>query len=329
MEGRLEHDLQIQEANQKKLEAMPEFVSEYYKFMKANGMTAQTCRNYLSKIHKFLSFIDLDVAKIKAADINTEVVWEYFSKIETISDNKGNVKYASGSYKKGIWTCLNGFMIFLVSMGYIDQNYLSNIKKPKSTDQERVNEKRVLLTEDDFNAILYSVNKNTNEMICKRDKAMLALMMCTGIRESAISEINIENVDLEAHKIIGIAKGKQSMEYKFNENTAIAIKEWLAVRDGYVKKVNASSLFLSNQGNRMAVTSIAKMVKKYTKAGIGKALSPHKLRAGYVSILYNRTGNLEFVRRAVGHASVSTTKLYAVTEGNERAEAADMINFNI
>lgn len=316
MEGRLEHDLNIQAANKRKLAEMPSFISDYYDQMKASRMTESTCRDYLSKIHRFLAFINEEVSRVKAEDITASVVRRYLTSIETVTDKAGNTKYTSDSYKQTVWICLNGLMKFLVSSGYIEKNYVGEISKPRLNDQDRVDRKRVLLTEDDFKAILRSVDN-------QRDKAMISLMMCTGMRESALSEINVDNLDLDAHRITGIAKGKKSMEYVFNDSTAEAIRHWLVVRD---KGADTPSLFISSRGNRMAVNSIAKMVKKYTKKALGKELSPHKLRAGYVSIIFKKTGNIEFARRAVGHASVNTTKLYAVTEGNERAEAADMIS---
>lgn len=325
MNGRLEHDLKIQEANQRKLSAMPDFVREYYGHLKANHCTEATCRDYLSKVYKFLSFTNIKRDKFQADMITSNIVDAYMTSLETIKDKQGNVKYTSDSYKQTIWICLNGFMNFLVLRGYIEQNYIADIAKPKINDEDRINKKRVMLTADDFRSILKEVDKNHDMVIKRRDKAMLSLMMTTGMRESAVSEINIDNVDLDNYKIVGIAKGKKAMEYSFNDSTAKAIREWLAVRDGYAVTVTTDSLFISNRGERMAVNSIAKMCKKYTGKALGRTLSPHKLRAGYVSILYNQTGDIEFCRRAVGHASSKTTQRYIVTKGNEREEAANMI----
>jgi site-specific recombinase XerC len=124
--------------------------------------------------------------------------------------------------------------------------------------------------------------------------------MCTGARESAVSEINIENVDFDNNQISGIAKGRKSMTYSFNDTTAKALKEWLFVRDGYAKTVTTDSLFISNRGERIAINSIAKIVKKFTEKALGKPLSPHKLRAGYCTILYEKTGDIsDFVFREI------------------------------
>lgn len=326
MNGRLEHDRKIQDANKRKLESMPDFVREYYGHLKANHCTEATCRDYLSKIYRFLSFIDDSVDTLEADVITSRVVDEYMISLETIEDKQGNVRYTSDSYKQTIWICLNGFMEFLVSNSYIEKNYVANITKPKINDEDRIDKKRVLLTTDDFKSILKEVDKNHNNIARKRDKAMLSLMMTTGMRESALSEINVDNVDLDNCKIIGISKGKKTMEYTFNDSTAKAIKEWLFTRDGYAENVTTDSLFISNRGERIAVNSIAKMCKKYTKKALGKELSPHKIRAGYCTILYEKTGDIEFVRRAVGHASSKTTQRYCVAKGSERAEAANMIS---
>ena len=325
MEGRIEHDLKIKKYNEKRLQTMPEYVTEYYQMLKASRRTEATCKDYISKVNNYLSYINHNVKSVEANQITSNSVTKYLTSIDMKKDKKGNLTYTSDSYKQTVWICLNGFMKFMMSRGYIERNYIGDIAKPKLNDQDRVNRNRVLLTDAEFNSILKAIDNNNKEIDKARDRAMMTLMMCTGIRESALSEINLDNLDLENHRIHGIAKGKKETEYVFNDTTASAIDDWLYLRHYYAKDSEAESLFLSYQGNRMAVNSIIKMVKKYTSQALGKPLSPHKIRAGYCSIICQKTGNIEFARRAMGHASVNTTKLYYVTKGNEKEEAADMI----
>ena len=75
----------------------------------------------------------------------------------------------------------------------------------------------------------------------------------------------------------------------------------------------------------MHVNTVANVVRKYSKIGLGYEISPHKLRSGYCSILYNKTGDIEFVRRAVGHSRVDTTQRYIVTKGSEKEKAAEIM----
>lgn len=325
MEGRLEHDLKRQKTNRNKLAKMPRFATEYYNYLKASRNTEATCGDYLSKVNHYLEFISCNTKEVTPADITADNVIDYLNSLETKRINNGGEVYTSDSYKQNVWICLNGFMNFMVSRGYIDRNYVGDIAKPRINDQDRVNRKRVLLTTEDFVNILKAVDTNENYIMSVRDKAILSLMMSTGMRESALTEINIDNLDLDSKAIHGIAKGKKETGYNFNESTCLALKEWVEVRDRYLRREETDSLFLSNQGNRMSVNTVAKLIKKYTKQALGKPLSPHKLRAGYVSIIMQKTGNIEFARRAVGHASTRTTQLYVVTNGNEKQEAADLI----
>lgn len=46
------------------------------------------------------------------------------------------------------------------------------------------------------------------------------------------------------------------------------------------------------------------------RAKIDKGVSPHKLRHSSATDLLRKTGNLELVRRALGHANLQTTQIY-------------------
>ena len=86
------------------------------------------------------------------------------------------------------------------------------------------------------------------------------------------------------------------------------------------------ALFVDKDGDRVTRSTIDNIVNKYTKAALGKPLSPHKLRAGFCSIMYNKTHDIEFVRRAVGHSNISTTQRYIVTSKEEKRKASEIMD---
>jgi site-specific recombinase XerC len=106
--------------------------------------------------------------------------------------------------------------------------------------------------------------------------------------------------------------------------TIEALNEWVYDRESWNTSSNA--LFISENGNRISATALSELVEKYCQDALGYHISPHKLRAGFCSILYKETGNAEFVRRAVGHSNISTTQRYIVTDNNERAKASELID---
>ena len=76
----------------------------------------------------------------------------------------------------------------------------------------------------------------------------------------------------------------------------------------------------------MSIESVKEVVERCTKNALGKKLSPHKLRAGFCSILYKETHDIEFVRRAVGHSDIKTTQRYISVDDTERRKASTIMN---
>ena len=318
MQGRLENEIKKEQNVLIKLQTMPDYVTEWYYNLKASQRTAATLRDYVNKIHNFLFFINPNVSEVLLAEINLANVQKFFISIQTKEVN-GQTIYTSDSYQQTIWCCLNNFLSFLKETGKIEKNYIQMITKPKNKDLEKINERRILLTKSDFNRILQSVRdgagsdraKAFQDRIKSRDMAIMLLFMTTGMRETALSEINIEDLKLEIDVL--------------SEKTLEALNEWLYDRQE-LDRGTTGALFITERGERLTSSGIYKLVKKYCFDALGYHVSPHKLRAGFCSILYGETGNVEFVRRAVGHSNISTTQRYIVTNNKEKEQASGLID---
>lgn len=325
MNGRLAKELQIENSIHKKLKEMPEYVAAWDMNMKASRKSAATRRDYVYKIHSFLSSINADVNEVKVEQFNEAIVTGYFTSIQ-IKEVNGNVTYTSDSYQQTVWSCLNSFFDYLYQRGLAKQNYVLMIQRPKNKDLERINEHRILLDSDDFRRIVTCVDDEENLTRRNRDRAILILFMNTGMRKTALSNIMMEDVDFKERQLTVVDKGNKRHHYVLNDSVCAALREWLEVRDAFDKGKADDHLFLSDHGNGMSGTTMYDVVAKYTERALGKRISPHKLRSGFCSILYNATGDIEFVRRAVGHASSQTTQRYIVTNGEEKKKASDIMS---
>jgi len=59
-----------------------------------------------------------------------------------------------------------------------------------------------------------------------------------------------------------------------------------------------------------------RFVRWFEEAGIKHAISLHSLRHTFATRLYEKTGDLHLVQRALGHRQITTTEIYArVGEG--------------
>ena len=64
--------------------------------------------------------------------------------------------------------------------------------------------------------------------------------------------------------------------------------------------MRSDALFISVQRSRISPRAVSDLVKKYSKAGIGTEISPHKLRSAFFTILYDETKDITlYLKRSV------------------------------
>jgi len=333
MNGRIENETKIDNSIDKKLKTMPEYVIKWHNVLIASDKTASTRRDYIYKVNAFLAFINKDVKHISPSEITDDVVVDYFKSIKIKND-----KPTSDSFQIAVWSCLHSFLDFMVGKGLIKENYIDvlGIKKPKNHDLPRIDRDRILLTKKDFNKILQAVDDRhrRRRSVCygdnlrRRDFAIMLIFMNTGMRKTALANIDIEDVDLDSSKLIVVDKGEIEHVYILAPMAKEALERYLSQREVLIECNNSKThaLFVNQYGQRMSGNALEKLVKKYCETALGKEISPHKLRSGFCSILYNETKDIEFVRRSVGHSKISTTQRYIVTEGRETEVASNIIS---
>ena len=325
MSARYENENKIDRSIENKLKTLPKYVYDWNLNMKASRKSAATRRDFVYKVYHFLKFINDNPKEVKVEDITEEKVTRYYISLQNKTYNGKEVP-TSDSYQITVWSCLNNFFNFLNKHGYIEKNYMLSTEKPKNKDMDHINENRIKLTSNDFKSIIDAVDSQDETVMKIRDKAILLTFMTTGMRETALMNIEMSDVDMENRTLKVIDKGTKAHEYVMNDILYEALNEWIKYRWVYNNDIfEDQHLFLSKNRKPLSTVGIAAIVQKYTKIGIGKKLSPHKLRAGFATILYDKTHNIEFVRRAIGHSNIATTQRYIVTKGEESKEAANII----
>lgn len=332
MNGRVEVDMDIFKKIEKQIINYPEFIISWYYYLKANEQSAMSCRDYINKITRFLESVNDDINKIDINTLNENIITQYMISIKYKTDGSET----SISYRQGVWSCLNNFFKFLYTRKLISDNYFesASIERPKGNDLDRINRNRILLTKEDFKNILNTIENGVGSSKAKgyqktyknRDKAIFLIFMTTGMRKTALEEININDIDFEKNMLYSIDKGHKTHTYFLSNDVLEVINNWIVDRKNIIKNNETDALFISNENKRMHGNSIAKLVDKYANEALGYHISPHKLRTGFASIMYEETGNIEFVRRVIGHSQVSTTQRYIVTDNSEREEAANIIS---
>lgn len=324
MKGRTEHELRIKRAINNLLNEMPNYVSDYYFTMQVSKEPT-TCLEYLRKIKHFLEFVGTDLEKVSGTEIG-----KYFEYIN-YTNNNGELKKTSFAYKQMVWSVLNQFFNYLIKSKKVSENPMNMIDRPSKKD----NVKRKFLSLDELNSILKAVNigVGSHKAIAKqkewkeRDSLIMFLFMNTGMRKTALSEINVEDISFTDKELIVTDKRNKTQIYNITSEMEKITNQWLNKREKLLAGKKSDALFISSRRERMSEKSIYNLVRKYSEEALGYAISPHKLRAAFVSLYYEASGgDIKATCEAVGHADISTTSIYITRRNNSRKEAQNFMS---
>lgn len=157
-------------------------------------------------------------------------------------------------------------------------------------------------------------------MIGLRDRAMLGVYYGCGLRRSEGLELDITDIDLN-RDLVHVRKGKGSKErfVPIGESIKQDFKDWLSVRDQYLKQFPEQAFLLSPRGNRISGNALLIRLKRLVEtAGINKDIGLHSLRHSIATHLLQQGMSLENVSRFLGHSSLENTQIYThLKEENE------------
>ncbi|MBL7197852.1 MAG: site-specific tyrosine recombinase XerD [Candidatus Omnitrophica bacterium] len=145
-----------------------------------------------------------------------------------------------------------------------------------------------------------------------RDKAILETMYAAGLRVSELTNLKVEDVNLDAGFIRCLGKGRKERVVPLGRIAAVHIKKYLEKsRQKFLKKKMSKILFLNHSGSRISRIYIWKLIKAYAKqARIKSPIKPHILRHSFATHLLERGADLRSVQEMLGHANISTTQIY-------------------
>lgn len=236
---------------------------------------------------------------------------------------------ATGKMRK--LSTLRSFYKYYFKKEFIKTNPAVLVDLPKLKEHAIIrletNESADLLDEIEYGEKLTRKEKQFHNKNKKRDLAIISLLLGTGIRISECVGLNISDFDFENNSFRITRKGGDQSILFMPGEVSEAILDYLNHTRRNLIAADESSddaLFLSLRKTRLTVSSIEKMLKKYSKIVVPlKNISPHKLRSTFGTNLYKETGDIYLVADVLGHKDVNTTrKHYAAAEEERRRIAA-------
>lgn len=321
--GRLEKEIKELKKVRSKLNNLPKVIRDYYYYLEGADRSYTTIKTYINYVINFMDYCTKNkydeyfYKKITPSTIN-----EYMSSIRYKTDDNGEVVKIGNGIRATRWSGLNTFFIYLKTNKLIDSNPMEQTFRPQSQKQDK---SVIFLTEDEVKECIDGIKDQCVEKFINRDICIISLGVSIGLRVSAITQINIEDIDFQTNTIKVVEKGNKYRVMHFGENLKQKLIAWQNDRNKYFNDVETDAFFISRKRNRISVSAVEDLVAKYTKA-INKEVSPHKLRATCATNLYKKTEDIYMVKEQLGHASIATSQIYTKFDNESKIKAANILD---
>lgn len=293
-------------------EGSPKIVEEYFWFA-SNHLEYSTTKEYVRLLNIFAAWLnpenpkEADLINVPAVKINEFMeTWVKYNQVE--KEKTGELKLNSYSHRNRFYSVLKGFYEYLVEEEYIIKTPVSKYLRIKKQDEIPTE----VLTLDEIKLLLEHVKTGRVKSNIKRNYLMISLLCVTGIRKSALCSINIDDLDTETNTLIVKDKGSKVHKYYLSDKVVDLWDDY--INDEREKRVeetgySGDAMFLSNKGLRLTERAFDQLLEGISKRALGRKISPHKLRASYITEVYNVTHDIEKTRYIAGHAKIETTIL--------------------
>jgi site-specific recombinase XerD len=218
-----------------------------------------------------------------------------------------------------------------VLRGDLATNPAADVRGFKSGDNETPH---TALNRAQAREMLSEIDRSTPDG--QRDYALIMLLLRTGLRRSEASALDIGDIKREqGYQVITVrhGKGDKRRKAKLPVDVHRSITDYLAAT-GRSKAGAAAPLFIrfrSGPGGqphpteqRLGEKGIEGVVKARA-AAIGVDLTPHGLRASFVTLALEGGASLHQVQYAAGHADPRTTERYQKRKVNLDDNAVDYL----
>ena len=163
---------------------------------------------------------------------------------------------------------------------------------------------------DDLFAMLDAYCDDTDPLVA-RNRAIVELLYSSGLRLAEAQQLSVRDLDATQGVVRVLGKGDKERLVPVGGAAIEAVRRYLALTD---ERSPPDPLFLSRNGGRLSRRQMQRAVGALLESvARGEGLSVHALRHTFATHMLDAGADLLAVKELLGHASLSTTRLYTHT----------------
>jgi integrase/recombinase XerD len=252
------------------------------------GASPHTCDSYAYSFQLLFEFaaarLKVTPSSLALEQLDSKLVGAFLEHLEDARQNAPetrNVRLAA----------IKSFFHFLE---YRHPAALEQIRRVLAIPFKKTNSRLVpYLVRGEVQALLNAPDPATRDGI--RDRAMLHLAVCAGLRASELTGLRIDDVTLPSMSILVHGKGRRERALPLWKTTATALRAWLAVRGS----VPTPEVFVNDRGKPLSRWGFAYLLKRHATTAalqcpglLKKRISPHVLRHTSAMIVLQATQDI-------------------------------------
>lgn len=156
-----------------------------------------------------------------------------------------------------------------------------------------------------------------NRLSGTRDLVILEILYGSGLRLSELHALDLQDIDFRGGKVKVLGKGSKERIVPVTRAATTAMGRYRPRRDEAVARSSnpdRRALLVNRSGGRLSRRSIQRIVRRFFQSsGEGDELTVHSLRHSFATHLLDAGADLMAVKELLGHASLSTTRIYTHT----------------
>ncbi|MBT4722475.1 tyrosine-type recombinase/integrase [Candidatus Falkowbacteria bacterium] len=157
---------------------------------------------------------------------------------------------------------------------------------------------------------------DSSKVIKARDKAVLEVLICTGLKVSELARLEIKGFLPKSGSLVGHSKlGKR--KFALSNQAIHWVKEYLSARNDSLPYLfishdkGTSSRTINKKQKGLSPRSLERIVKKYQQAaGISKTITPNLLRHYYAKRLIMKGEHIDLIKQKLGNVADNSIEQY-------------------
>ena len=155
---------------------------------------------------------------------------------------------------------------------------------------------------------LAEVRAAEGDPLARRDLVVLELLYGSGLRLSELGRLDWDAIDLDRSRVRVWGKGGKERIVPLTAPAVTALRRWM------VHSPPPGPVLRNNKGTRLSNRGVQRTVERCVRRLPGtESVSPHALRHSFATHLLDAGADLMAVKELLGHASLSTTRIYLHT----------------